>query len=182
MKPIAGVISAVSRRMGIEEAPLQLQALQAWPEIAGRFVSGASQADRLDGGILFVTTSSAAWSQELSFQKQEILRLYREKLGRPVVRDLRFRVGRIRQPSEPEGGRSGAAIREVRLTAEELRWVREQAPRDAPDELTDAVARWLATEAKHRKQLLATGGRQCPECGAVHRGKRALCPFCAPPE
>lgn len=47
--------------------------LTRWEEIVGSSVASVSYCENVDNGILYVKVTSAAWRQELSFLKKNIL-------------------------------------------------------------------------------------------------------------
>ena len=48
--------------------------ISQWKEIVGESVAAISFCENVDNGILYVKVSSAAWRQELSFLKKDIIR------------------------------------------------------------------------------------------------------------
>lgn len=70
---------------------------QVWRDVVGSRVAKRSTPNRLEAGTLFVTVSSSAWAQELSFLSNTI----RGKLADKghAVRALRFVVGDVNLPT-----------------------------------------------------------------------------------
>ena len=51
----------------------EFSVISRWKEIVGDSVASVSYCDNVENGILYVKVSSAAWRQELSFLKKNIL-------------------------------------------------------------------------------------------------------------
>ncbi|HEU4753465.1 MAG TPA: DUF721 domain-containing protein, partial [Armatimonadota bacterium] len=148
-----------------------------WPQVVGPQMAKASEARTVQGGTLLIVARSSAWNQEITFQKQAILRKYRERLGKEFVRDLRCSVGRVRgsAPAVPEP--PAAEIGRIRLPESEIAAIRKAAESDDP-ELSQAIRRALTREAQVRRWNLEHGARACPRCGAAYRSQQDLCPAC----
>ncbi len=83
------------------QAPIAL--LEAgWQEIVGDEVAQHSQPARIADGTLTITTRSSAWSHQLSFLAEHLLRAVAARLPGAGIEHLRFRVGRV----SPQGGRA----------------------------------------------------------------------------
>ena len=93
----------------------------AWTEIVGSGIAQNSYPARIAGETLLVVTRSSAWSHQLSFLAQEILRLVAARAPDAGIERLRFRVGplptrgRVAPPREAAAAlrRAGTASRGV---------------------------------------------------------------------
>ena len=87
-----------------EWQPLQ-HLLKFWPEVVGAAVAAHTRPTAIQRDILSVATSSAAWSQTLTFERQRILEKLNAKLPSPVL-DIRFSTAQWQRPKnsslEPE--------------------------------------------------------------------------------
>ena len=78
------------------------QLLACWPQLVGPAVAQHSQPNKIQKGILWVSVSSSAWAQTLTFERCRIL----EKLHRKIpattadVQSIRFATARWRQLSQ----------------------------------------------------------------------------------
>ena len=68
---------------------------EAWREAAGALAAEYTRVGTLRRGKLEVTVANSALVQELTFQKQDLLRALRKRLPEEKIRDLRFRVGPV---------------------------------------------------------------------------------------
>ena len=103
MNPLSKILDDAMRRLDLGEAALDARAVMLWPEIVGPQMAKASEAQKVQAGTLVVTARSSAWNQELTFQRQTILRRYRERLGKEYIKDLRVTVGAVRGVSRAPG-------------------------------------------------------------------------------
>lgn len=179
MTTLAEALRDVVRKLELEDVALEARALLLWPEVVGPQLARSSEPVRVRAGTLLVHTANSGWSQELSFQKERILREYARRLGKSLLKDLRCTVGPLRghedatlrpAPAEEE-------VRRIRLDEAEVETIRAAAHCDDP-ELEQAVRRALTREAQLRHWRLEHGARSCPQCGAAHRSSRPLCPAC----
>lgn len=166
---------------------VEARAVMLWPELVGPELADRTEVREFRGGVLLIAVGSSVWSQELGYQKRELLRRYKQRLGPDVVKDIRTMVATLHRPT------AEAAVR--RVYRDEVRKT-ELTPRDEADidhaaqgtvaETGQALRRALTIEAKRRRWNLEHGARACPRCGAVHRTSRNLCPACridaSPPE
>ncbi len=85
----------------------------AWTEIVGSGIAQNSYPARIAGGTLLVVTRSSAWSHQLSFLAQEILRLVAARAPDAGIERLRFRIGpqptrgRVAPPPKPQPPSAG---------------------------------------------------------------------------
>lgn len=153
-------LDAALRRGGWVRGVRRAEAVVAWPRIVGADVARFATAVAYQQGTLVVEVADAETSLHLGLQRQRILDAYRERLGDPPVRDLRFRVGRPTPPPPPPAPAIPAA--DPHETA-----ALAGAAADLPEDLVPpalAAARALASLRARRR---AAGWRTCPVCGAL---------------
>ena len=78
------------RKLGIDNAVAQNSAINLWDETVGETVAKNAQPDRVEHGVLIVKVSSPTWRQELYFQKEQIIKKINNKIGKNIIRDIRF--------------------------------------------------------------------------------------------
>lgn len=178
MNPLAQILEETLKRLELGDVALEARAVLLWPDIVGGQLARVSEARSVRAGTLLVNTRSSAWNQELSFQKGAVIRRYRERLGKDIVKDLRFNVGPVRGVATPElKPPPDSELRKLRLSDEEIQEIRA-ASQTEDAELSQAIRRALTREAQVRQWHLAHGARPCPRCGAAHRTPHHLCPAC----
>ena len=90
MQSLKTAIDSMLRKFGIENAIAQNNVLNIWNEIVGEKVAKNTEPDRVEHGVIVVKVSSPTWRQELYFQKKEIIKKLNNKIGKNVIRDIRF--------------------------------------------------------------------------------------------
>lgn len=84
-------IDKLVHSLGIAKKMKQVSVITAWSEIVGEQVAKVTEAERMENGILFVKTKSAAWRNELTMRRMEILEKVNTAAGAKVVKEIRFR-------------------------------------------------------------------------------------------
>jgi hypothetical protein len=69
--------------------------LGAWNEIVGESVANQTQPRSIRNQILFIDVSHPTWMQQLQFLKPTLLEKINTFLGEPLIRDIRFKLGKI---------------------------------------------------------------------------------------
>lgn len=78
------------------ETNATLSALGAcWPEVVGETLGAHSSPAAMRGAELLVHVSSSVWLQEMRFLKDDLLDALNRLLGQPMVKDIRFKVGKV---------------------------------------------------------------------------------------
>ena len=90
MVSLGQAIKTLLRRHGLEEAVRVHRATNLWSEVVGKSIARHCRASKMDGGTLYVHARSAAWRNEIAFQKDAILKALNSKLGAQLVKDIRF--------------------------------------------------------------------------------------------
>jgi hypothetical protein len=140
----------------------------AWPEIVGVEVARNSRPANINAGTLVVTTRSSAWSHQLSFLADHVLRAVAARLPRAGVERLRFRVGRIAEragsPQRVRAGTTRGAVRE----------------RPEAASAGEALDRFRRDVEERQSVRRRAGWNECTGCGALAvAGSRGLCAACA---
>lgn len=111
---VAGVLS----RYGILDTVRELRLVTSWPDVVGERIAARSQPDGLQGGVLHVRVANSAWVHELTFLREDIRARANAAVGDPpLVREVRFHVGRARHPEDPDDVIAALARRPRRQTA-----------------------------------------------------------------
>jgi hypothetical protein len=87
---IGGVIRGYLEHLGFSGRLGKQTAVLQWAEIAGPKIADETEALRIDGDTLVVKVSRAAWRQQLTFLKNDLLVRLESKLGKGVIEDIRF--------------------------------------------------------------------------------------------
>jgi predicted nucleic acid-binding Zn ribbon protein len=73
-------------------------AVTLWPEVAGPKTAEHTYAIEVDGVTLVVAADSSAWLTQLKFLRPQLLKKLNARLGKGLVSDIRFVLGRGRRP------------------------------------------------------------------------------------
>jgi hypothetical protein len=168
MLKLAQVLVGWNPREGgaVREPIVLLEA--GWAEIVGAEVAQHSRPEKIAAGTLTVTTRSNAWSQQLSFLSEHVLRAVAARIPAAGVTELRFRVGRLAVRRPPIAGRRPSST--------------SRPPSTRPDSATsaEALARFRRGVEERLRARHSAGYRECAVCGAlVVCGPKALCATCA---
>ena len=90
MQHISRAIEKLLRKAGLEKGVAQQNALFVWKEVVGKRVAENTTAEKRDHGVLMVRTTTPTWRQELQLQKPTIIKKLNKKLGKKVIKDVRF--------------------------------------------------------------------------------------------
>jgi len=152
-----------------------LGTLQAqWPQIVGEEVAANTRPAEITRDALVIVTRSSAWSQQLTFLSERVLRAIQERTADCAIRTLRFRVGRV-QPARtfaPARRRTASPRAESRSSA--------AAPADPAPTLEAAIERFRVDVAGTQRAQAAAGWKLCARCGA--RTQNAAGSLCVPCE
>lgn len=119
-----------------------------WNEIVGVTIARNAQPEKIRNGTLFVKVSSSTWMQELQYMKEMISEKLNQSLGREVVKNIFFVVGKIeiRTPeSKSQESSSGPSLPEWKLDEEQLRSVKDP-------EIRRALKRLYAIHSRRGKK------------------------------
>ena len=76
-----------------------------WEDAVGEAVARKARLSKIQNGKLFVTVSNSVYLQELQFHKLQIKDAVNQQLGSPVIKDILFFLGRVRdtvpRPEQP---------------------------------------------------------------------------------
>ena len=111
-KPIRGILESTLKGLELDFELRVYSIWGSWREIVGESVACQTQPRSIRNRILFIDVSHSTWVQQLQFLKPNLLEKLNAFLGEPILKDIRFRLGKISPPSPP--------LRPVCLPDEEL--------------------------------------------------------------
>lgn len=166
MKALSQALSAWRPQALHPDDPLSVLQTE-WAQIVGDDVAAHTRPAEIVRDALLVVTRSSAWSQQLAFLSERVLRAVQERAG-ISVRTLRFRVGRIRDVSGvPAGVRRKRSERSKPLS----RVIQPAVTLEA------AMERFRADVAAAQRAKAAAGWKECLRCGA-HTASGSFCVPC----
>lgn len=92
---VAGaILKKALSRYGLDEKIERYQFVLYWKEIVGADIARRTVPESFTKGVLVVRVVNSAWAQELTFQKDTILRKMREYLGADTtINEIVFKIG-----------------------------------------------------------------------------------------
>ena len=69
------------------------EAVKVWPEAAGSKIASRCVALGIKSGILHITVPTSVWLTELKALKNKLITNVNKKVGRDVVKDIKFIAG-----------------------------------------------------------------------------------------
>jgi hypothetical protein len=162
--------------------------LDLWAETVGGAIAEATRAEKFRDGILFVVTKSSVWTHELTFFKEKAIERMNDRLGRPLVRDIRFKVGSV-EPPELRLSSSGEAeeipevkrpeaVTETMLTERARAQVEQALAAIKNEQLRERTRPVLVRQAHRQEEKRRQGWRECDRCGTLHPAGSRVCPLC----
>ena len=90
MRPttIGNIINDLCRSWGIERRLKEYNAISQWSNIVGERIAKEARPLSLKRGKLFLYVEKAAWRNELTFMKKDIIQKMNRAIGTPLVRDI----------------------------------------------------------------------------------------------
>lgn len=87
-EPVGNVVLRMIRAYGIQDQYYEARAKQLWHEMMGAHISQYTQRVYVRRRKLYLTLSSAALRQEMSFSKDKIKRYINEGIGQEFIQDV----------------------------------------------------------------------------------------------
>lgn len=69
----------------------ECRAVALWPQLMGSAIADKTSRPSVSSGIMTVYVDSSVLRQELNMNRSRIIRMINEKIGKEVIRDLRFK-------------------------------------------------------------------------------------------
>lgn len=171
---VAELLAEIFRRSGMKRAVRRAEAVLLWPQVVGADVARFAEAKVVREGVLYVDVSDSETAMHLSLQRQRFLDVYRARFASREIKDIRFRVGRVRPPDPEEA----AETRPGRPDPEDLASLaRSLGAMDLPEDVAGAAMRAGRALLGYRARRLADGWTPCPTCGVLCE-EDGLCPAC----
>ena len=115
-----------------------------WNETVGSVIARNAQPDRIRNGTLFIKVASSTWMQQLQYMKEMITEKLNQRLGREVVKNIFFVVGKVEMEELKPKTKEGTSTRppaEAKLDPDELDSIRDPEIRQALRRLFHARTR-----------------------------------------
>jgi predicted nucleic acid-binding Zn ribbon protein len=87
---VGGLIHNLLRRLGYAGRLEKQSAVTLWPGVVGPKIAEETTALRIDDDTLVVKVTRAAWRQQLTFMKPDLLAKLESAVGKECIKDIRF--------------------------------------------------------------------------------------------
>ena len=143
----------------------------AWAAIVGKDIAQHSRPLEISGDTLLIATRSSAWTQQLSFLGDEVLRSIGKTAHIGGLSKIRFRVGKL-----------GPSVSRARgFAASRTASSRAPARREEATSLEEVLANFRTGVTAARRAKSAAGWKECLRCGIAVAGS-AYCLRCSQAE
>jgi hypothetical protein len=128
-QPIHSILEQTLKGLDLDGPMRSYSVWGAWKEIVGEPVALQTQPRSIRNRILLIDVSHSTWMQQLQFLKPALLEKINAFLGKPLIEDIRFRLGKITPPPPPspseepklkEGGLDQATIKRIERLVENM--------------------------------------------------------------
>jgi len=92
---ISDILSAALARYRPAKDTQMTKIWDVWDQAVGKPIAMNAKPDSFKEGILVVKVSSSVWIQQLKFLEQEMIVNINKKLDLGLVKQLRFKIGKI---------------------------------------------------------------------------------------
>ncbi|MEO0813182.1 MAG: DUF721 domain-containing protein, partial [Myxococcota bacterium] len=129
-------------RSGLTDQARRVRIAKVWREAVGAKLAERTAPESFNRGVLLVRAASAAWQNELTYLREELIGRINATLGTELVKDIKVLSGRFQRPKVPESRRKRP------LTDREREAVDDAAQAIQDPELRQALERALAAVAR----------------------------------
>lgn len=89
--PVGVALQDLVRELGIGRTLAEYDVLTSWERLVGEQIARVTTPQRFENGILFISVATAPWRAELSLRRREIRERVNARIGRNIVKEIRFR-------------------------------------------------------------------------------------------
>jgi predicted nucleic acid-binding Zn ribbon protein len=86
--PLGQVINEMFDAYHLNRKVDQTQVVNLWPKLMGKAIASRTKGVFMKENKLFVTVESSALKQELLMSKERIIHLFRQELGKEIVKEI----------------------------------------------------------------------------------------------
>jgi len=96
-EPIESILERVFTSLDLGMKVKQYQIWEVWDSVVGEAIARQARPQQIRNMILWISVSSSTWMQQLEFMKKQIVNRLNEHIGEVVIKDIRFRIGEIKE-------------------------------------------------------------------------------------
>ena len=186
MKQIEMTILKIVKSKAGKEKFLVYYLSNNWLEICGAHIAKHSRPNRMERGILFVSTDSSAWSHNLLMMKTQLLGKIKKSVGEIgslrnpdlIIKDIMFFNGTITKKNVQEEKTVEPKLAYSPLGEEEKAEIEKKASQLSDPDIRNIFCRIMQDDKKRKKAVLENFKKQCKKCGVPIMGDEHYCPAC----
>lgn len=151
------VLDETLQELGLTKRFEEWKAYQVWELAVGEKIAAHAHPTKIQNGKLSVLVDNTTWVQQLNFFKMRIMDEINKQAGKDIVREIAFKIGKLRRkeepkelatPGEPRPLGRGVELKRIKLSDQRLRQVEESLRHIKDSEIKDVMRRFLTMEAK----------------------------------
>lgn len=134
-------------RSGLTDQARRVRIAKIWREAVGAKLAERTAPESFNRGVLLVRTASAAWQNELTYLREELIRRINDTVGSELVKELKVVSGRFHRRSAPATRKKRPLTeRERDAVADAAQAIRDPELRHLFEDALAAVARSQSDE------------------------------------
>jgi len=147
MERLGEILIQSLKRLNLAGRLTEYSVWPIWDETVGPTIARHAQPEKIRRGTLLVKVSAPTWMQQLQYMKDMIAEKLNQRLGKEVVKNIFFVVGKVETKGPPpKHEQSQATSRsqpesKSRLDEEQLRSIRDPEIRQSLQRLFEAKSR-----------------------------------------
>ncbi len=147
MERLGEILIQSLKRLNLAGRLTEYSVWPIWDETVGPTIARHAQPEKIRRGTLLVKVSAPTWMQQLQYMKDMIVEKLNQRLGKEVVKNIFFVVGKVEtEGPPPKHEQSQATDRsqpesKSRLDEEQLRSIRDPEIRQSLQRLFEAHSR-----------------------------------------
>jgi hypothetical protein len=162
-KSIRGILESTLKGLELDFELKVYSIWGSWREIVGESLARQAQPRSIRNRILFIDVSHSTWVQQLQFLKPNLLEKLNAFLGEPILKDIRFRLGKISPPLAPPS--RGDRLQDEDLSEQTLKRIDGFLQTITDEGVRNSVREVLVRGA----QLERNRGKEPPPVGRVEK-------------
>ena len=149
---VKGILEILVKRLGMDEKLEESQALLLWDDVASNLAS-RTEAVGISGGRMSVNVTDSVILHQLTFYKRKYIDKINLMLGKRIVRDIVFRVGKIQKEKPKTENREDyiKQLHDIQLDQDELERIDEIVAQIEDEEIRGSLRDLFTNQAKLSK-------------------------------
>ena len=149
---IKGILENLMRRLGMDEKLEECQALLLWDDVASNLAS-RTEAVGISSGRMSVNVTDSVILHQLTFYKRKYIDKINLMLGKRIVKDIVFRVGKIEKEKPAREDREDyiKQLHSIQLDENELERIDEIVAQIEDEEIRGSLKELFTNQAKLSK-------------------------------